>query len=177
MHPIAQTRQLVAAMAVSVLVSACGATPERAQQSLSARFVGQPVESFFSRYGMPLQTMATSDGGKMYSWRGGQFFVNHPAQVQTVSGAGGGQETTRTTSHTTQTGPGSSKTESTSVTVGIAAAPTTIVTQPATSEELVCEAQITTNARGIITAFNTTRDTRGGEMGLSRCAEVFGVKG
>lgn len=165
-----------AAAITAIVLAGCGATPEQAQQSLSTRFVGQPADAFFAKYGMPLQTMPTADGGKMYSWRGGQFFINHPAQVQTVPNTGGGYEKTHTTSHTTQTGPGSSKTESTSVSVGVSVAPATVITQPATSEELVCEVQITTNANGVITAFNTTRDTRGGEMGLSRCAEVFGVK-
>lgn len=47
---------------------------------------------------------------------------------------------------------------------------------PARTEALYCEAQISTNARGIITNVQTTNDTTGAGFSLSRCAEVFGVQ-
>lgn len=167
----------LAPFGLAILLAGCGATPERAQQVLSARFIGTPVDHFFSKYGMPQQSRPTSDGGTMYSWRGGQVSIQHPAQVQPIAAPMPGTERTHTTTHTKQTGPGTTVTESTSTSFGISLAPPVVAVQPATSEELVCEAQITANAQGIITAFHTTRDTRGGEMGRSRCAEVFKVKG
>lgn len=51
-----------------------------------------------------------------------------------------------------------------------------MIVTPAHTIQVFCEAQITTDAKGIITHIHASQDTRGANMGLSRCAEVFGVK-
>jgi hypothetical protein len=66
-------------------------------------------------------------------------------------------------------------TRSSSFSIGIPTAQQVLV-QPAQTVQLFCEAQITTDAKGIITHIHASQDARGAEMSLSRCAEVFHVK-
>jgi hypothetical protein len=66
-------------------------------------------------------------------------------------------------------------TRSSSFSIGIPTAQQ-VLAQPAQTVQLFCEAQITTDAKGIITHIHASQDTRGAEMRLSRCAEAFHVK-
>lgn len=51
----------------ALLLAAC-TTTERANEVMSARFVGTPVDSFFLRYGPPTASHALNDGRRMYLW-------------------------------------------------------------------------------------------------------------
>ena len=51
--------------------------------------------------------------------------------------------------------------------------PGQVLVRPAQTRQLFCEATITTDAEGRITAFNILRDTTGEGFSLSRCNEVL----
>lgn len=143
-------------------------TTEEANQVMQGRWIGQPSDAFFSQYGPPASEFPLNSGGTVYTWRGGETMRNVPAQYrsmtkqekefaekhrspQTVINIGGGNMSVDT------------------------APPGQVLVAPARSEELGCEAQISTNAGGIITNIRTSRDTDGEGFSFSRCAEVFGV--
>jgi hypothetical protein len=173
----ARTLTLVCAAA---LLAACGTTKE-AEKSMAAQYLGKPVDSFFARHGAPQSSYKLSDGGTVYDWVGGRTTIDVAPVYRTITPVAApamGTGETKTTTHTSNPSPGTtvttSRTTGYSFSVGVPTAMQVMVT-PAQQIQVFCEAQITTNAQGIITHIHASQDTRGAEMKLSRCAEVFGV--
>lgn len=56
------------------------------------------------------------------------------------------------------------------------ATPSQVLIAPARTEQLFCEATVTTDSKGLIARVQATQDTRSAGLSGSRCAEVFGVE-
>lgn len=162
---------------VSLAVAGCVTTQE-AERVTASRYLGQTSDSFFSRYGAPSTSFPLNNGSTLYTWRGGQTAITVPAQYQTLNMGAPGIGTTETKTSTQVSHPSPSetvtKTTSRSVSMGVAMPPQILVS-PARTLPIFCEAQITVDAQGLITAMRFTQDTRGEGLSLSRCAEVFGI--
>ncbi|MCC5977519.1 MAG: hypothetical protein JJU21_05625 [Salinarimonas sp.] len=160
---------------VAIGLSACQTTQEVAQE-MRGVWIGQPVDSFFVMHGPPVSEYALAGGGKIYTWRGGEDSYTRPAQIRstTMGGQRIGSSTTR--SRTTHPSAGTTVTRSTttSASFGLPAITQDVVVRPAERVELLCEAQLSVDAQGIIEQVRISRDTEGRGFSLSRCAEVFG---
>jgi hypothetical protein len=170
--------KVIATLAALALTAGCVTTQE-AERAMASRFIGQSSDAFFSTYGVPQSSFPLHNGNTLYTWRGGQSVYHRPAQYQTINppAAGLGSTTIKTTTHTSHPGPGQTVTEtkSKSFTSGISL-PQQVMVAPPRDVALFCEAQITVNPQGNISALRVTQDTDGAGLSLSRCAEVFGVK-
>ncbi len=170
------TRLGFLAVLTTVLV-AC-ATSQKAETAVNARFVGQPVDSFFARYGAPRSSYALNNGGSVYRWRGGETSkapLDDGSRNAKPLAAGGGSSSS-TSSHTSSPQPGTTVTESSTTTVsGGFSIPQSLLVPPKPPIPIFCEADISADAKGIITGFHVSQDTEGVGFSISRCAEVFDV--
>lgn len=163
----------VAAIAGAMLIGCT--TTEEAQQVIQSRWVGQPIELFFTQYGPPYSQFPMQSGSVIYTWRGGDATRYIPATYTTptqpddpVIGR------TTTTTKTTETKKGEKVTKTTTTSVSIAApAPQPQMISPPRYEKLFCELQITADTTQHIVAIRATNDTDGEGMSFSRCAEVL----
>jgi hypothetical protein len=70
-------KQALAALMIPALLAIAGCqTTADAQNSISSSYVGTPADDFFARHGAPFSTYQRQDGGRMYSWRGGERTVS-----------------------------------------------------------------------------------------------------
>lgn len=153
--------RIVGSLALLTLALGACTTTEEAQQVLQSRWIGQPVDNFFMRYGPPYASYQMGNGGEVFSWHGGDktryiapsYTTGTPATttVQTTPTPGGGMQTT--TVRTPGTMPQ--------------------MISPGRVDELFCEIQITTDSTQRIAMIRATNDTDGAGMSLSRCAEVL----
>ena len=126
--------KLFLAVAVGLALFAClgGCTStEQAAKVLHSKWDGQPADSFFLQYGPPVSTYAMTDGGKIFTWVGGQANVPLPGTASTTTQVIGNTATSTTTYN-----PGGN------IAVG-------------------CRVQIVTNQSGVITAIRPMGDTIG----------------
>lgn len=153
-------------------------TTEKAQHAMQGRFIGQPVDAFFWRYGMPQSSFPMSNG-TIYRWRGGETSIYVPAEYKKIDSAGNAVSKSSSTTNVSRPSPNTTVTETTSssfsIDVGALLNPQVLV-KPAHTVEIFCEAEITVDSKGSITAIQATKDTQGAGWSLSRCAEVFDVK-
>ena len=63
--------RIVGSLALLTLALGACTTTEEAQQVLQSRWIGQPVDNFFMRYGPPYASYQMGNGGEVYSWHGG----------------------------------------------------------------------------------------------------------
>ena len=164
---------------VGVLVLSGCATTQDAEKHLGAKYIGKSSDAFFSHNGPPLSYFELNNGGRLYTWRGGETMIVTPAETKTIVAAPPAQTTTSSTT-TTQSNPDPNttvtKTTSTSFSVGTPGAAATVVTKPAQKIPIYCEVQITTDPAGTITDIKATGDTQSVGLVGSRCAEIFGTK-
>ncbi|MFZ4481419.1 MAG: hypothetical protein ACOYNZ_16170 [Rhodoferax sp.] len=163
----------------SLCICAC-VTTEKAQNTMQSQFIGQSAETFFSRYGMPKSSFAMSNS-TIYRWRGGETSIYIPAEYKKPdpNAPTTGMSRSSSTTNVSNPNPNTTVTETTttkfSVDVGALLNPQGLVT-PAHTVAIFCDAQLTVDSKGVITAIQIMQDTRGFGMSLSRCAEVFDVK-
>ncbi len=62
------------ALPVLAIVAGCQTSAD-ALNTVSASWVGKPADDFFLRYGPPQSQYQRQDGGRIYSWRGGEASV------------------------------------------------------------------------------------------------------
>lgn len=151
-------------MVVLGMTTAC-VTTEQANEAIQSQWIGQPSDLFFSNYGPPISQYALNGGGTIYTWRGGEvsrqvsptYRAMTPQELEaqknaprTIINIGGNYNANQ-------------------------APPGQVMVSPGRVDQLACEAQITTDASGIITNIRATRDTDGYGLAFSRCAEVFNV--
>jgi len=165
-------------VAAGLALGAC-ATTQQAEKAVSDRYVGQPSDAFFARYGAPYTSFPLNDGGTVYRWRGGQATVAPLPQNQPIAApvAGAGTSTSHTSTTTSHPSPGTTVTNSstTSFSAGVVA-PQQLFVAPAPPVQVFCEADITVDATGNIRSIHATQDTQGVGLSMSRCAELFDVK-
>ena len=158
------------------VLAACTTTADT-NQVLKSRWIGQPSDLFFSRYGPPLRSFALNDGGTVYTWRGGETTRTVAPARRSTLGQPSAPFASRVRTTTTVTHPNANttvtKTRSSSFSVGLQPAVGQMLVQPPRVERLFCEAQITGDAGGTIRNVEASRDTAGAGFSLSRCAEVF----
>lgn len=147
------------------LLAGC-TTTEEANQAIQGRWIGQSSDAFFSQYGPPSSEFPLNSGGTVYTWRGGETDRNVPAQYRDMTKQEREYEKRRGGSTIINIG-GNMAMDATP--------PGKVLLAPSRTEELGCEAQISTNSGGVITSIRTSRDTDGEGFSFSRCAEVFGV--
>jgi hypothetical protein len=165
-------------LACLLVLSGC-ATTQDAEKHMGAKYIGKSSDAFFSHNGPPLSYFDMNDGGRLYTWRGGETTIVVAAETKTIAATPGTQATTeKTTTTQSQPDPNTTvtKTTTTSFSVGSPAASTTVVTKPAQHVPIYCEVQITTDDKGIITDIKATGDTQSLGLVGSRCAEIFGTK-
>jgi hypothetical protein len=169
-------RSAVLALSLAALALAGCQTTQQAQQELGSRWIGRHVDEFFTQNGAPVSSFALQTGGTIYQWTGGnetrQEVVRNPA----AANAGPGWSRTTGTSNTVLSG-NTATTTSTSTTVGFNPAGLVAALTGPTVRTINygCDAEIATNAQGIIQNIRLARDTTGMGLNMSRCAEVFGT--
>lgn len=172
MKRIAASPVLPAALALAACV-----TTQQAEKAMDSKYVGQPSDKFFAENGPPRTSFKLDNGGTVYTWRGGETTITVPAETKTVEATPGASTTTEK-STTRESHPDDNttvtETTSTSFSVGTPGTSTTTVTKPEQKIPVYCEAQITANAKGVITSIKATGDTRSVGLVGSRCAEIFG---
>ena len=160
-------------------LSGC-ATTQDAEKAVADKYIGQSSDAFFSRYGPPRSYYELKNGGKVYTWVGGEGSIHIPEETKTIAPAApAAQQTTEktTTSQKTTGNTTVTKSTTTSFSVGTPAAPpVTVVTKEAQDVPIYCELQITVDADDDITDIRATGDTQSAGFVGSRCAEVLGVK-
>ncbi|MEF2073325.1 hypothetical protein [Consotaella aegiceratis] len=158
------TRIVIGGVLCAAVLTGC-TTTEDANLAIQSQWMGQPSDAFFAQYGPPASQFALNDGGTIYTWRGGDTERSIAAQYRPM---------TESEKKHAKDGP------RTVINIGSDPAPYVppgqVLVSPARTEQLGCEAQIATNADGIITSIRTSRDTDGQGFSFSRCAEVFGVE-
>ncbi len=165
----------LAALGILALGVAGCTTTEEANKAIQSKWIGQPVDSFFTFYGPPASSFPLNDGGMIYTWVGGQTVRHIPAQYQTLP-PNDANKVTRTTTETQKNADGSTTTTTRSSSFGISQPAAPRMISPARSEELFCELQITAGPDKMIRMLRATNDTDGEGLSLSRCAEIMGVK-
>ena len=171
----------------AMTASGCTTTQE-VNAGAQQMWIGQSSDAFFARFGAPYSSFALNDGGTNYSWRGGVTTITIPAEYRDVPQQNNQPvwqtRDQRTTTTVTNPEPGRTITDTRTTTSGITIrqpplpgqnASGQVLVRPAQERRLACEATITTNAGGTITAFNITRDTDGAGFAISRCSEVLGI--
>lgn len=167
-----------AALCVLAMTMVGCTTTEEANKAIQSKWIGQPVDSFFTYYGPPVSSFPLNDGGTIYTWVGGQTTRYIPAQYQTPQPVNqDANRVTRTTTETHKKSDGSTVTTTKTSSFGISARPAAPqMISPPRTEELFCELQITTGPDKLIRMLRATNDTDGAGFSLSRCAEVMGVE-
>ncbi len=66
-------RQIALVLACLAL-EAC-ATAKQTERTLPMSWEGQPVDAFFARYGPPVSQYVMADGGKLFTWIGGETTI------------------------------------------------------------------------------------------------------
>jgi len=162
------------ALAASVAVAGCKTT-EEANKALRGKWIGQTADAFFIENGPPVSSYELDGGGVIYTWRGGETSYVRPARVQTQGTTQPLNRSQRTVTTVSNPAPGTTvtRTRTTSTSFG-ATMPTSVIVEPARRVDLFCEAQIATDAQGVITSVRINRDTEGAGLSFSRCAELFG---
>ena len=153
-------------------------TTEEANQAIQSKWIGQPVDSFFTYYGPPVSSFPLNDGGTIYTWVGGETTRYIPAQYQTPQPVDkDANRVTRTTTETRKKADGTTVTTTRSSSFGIPTQPVAPrMIAPARTEQLFCELQITAGPDKMIRMLRATNDTDGAGLSFSRCAEVMGVQ-
>ncbi|NDW05453.1 hypothetical protein GTK09_13565 [Jiella sp. 40Bstr34] len=147
------------------LLAGC-TTTEEANQAIQGRWIGQSSDAFFAQYGPPVSAFDLNNGGTVYTWQGGETERTVSAQYRDMTKQEREFEEKRRGSTIINIGGN----------MGMDATPPgKVLLSPSRTEQLGCEAQISTNSAGIITTIRTSRDTDGEGFSFSRCAEVFGV--
>jgi hypothetical protein len=75
------------AMAVGLALSACAGAGDKGA-ALSSRFVGQPFDTFVTRYGIPQGSQKLANGKTVYEWSSHFGVANTGAPIQTLLMAG-----------------------------------------------------------------------------------------
>ncbi|WP_075290097.1 hypothetical protein [Pararhizobium arenae] len=166
--------RILLAAAVAALLSGC-TTTEEANTAIQSRWIGQPADAFFTRYGPPQSRFPLNDGGSIYSWRGGDKTNYIPAQYAQPSTDDDdvfGKSVTKTTTRE----DGNETTVTTTRTSFGISDNTPRMIAPARTEQLFCEVQISTGPDDRITTIRASNDTTGEGLSLSRCAEVLEVQ-
>jgi hypothetical protein len=146
----------LAALALAAATLAGCTTTEEANTVIQSRWIGQPAELVFSRYGPPVSEFRTGTGNTIYTWRGGEKTQYIPAQYSTPAEQPVyGKTVTKTTSREKEPGVTVTKTTTSSMGVYVPQQPQMI--SPARVEELFCEVQITVDATDRIRAIPTRR--------------------
>ncbi|CUA85043.1 hypothetical protein IMF23_06725 [Chelatococcus daeguensis] len=161
-------------LAASVVVAGCKTT-EETSKALRGKWIGQTADAFFVENGPPLSRYELDGGGAIYTWRGGETSYVQPARVQTQGPSQPLNRSERTVTTVSNPAPGTTvtRTKTTSTSFG-AMMPTAVIVESARRVDLFCEAQIATDAQGVITSVRINRDTDGAGFSFSRCAELFG---
>jgi hypothetical protein len=154
------------AIFAAVLALAGCTTTEEAQQVIQSRWVGQPIDAFFTQYGPPISEYPLPNGTVIYTWRGGDK-TRYIPPTYTMS------EPARTVvrTETRQTGSGQTVTETRVIARDPGWGPEMI--SPPQYQELFCELQITAGKWRTIMTIRASNDTDGEGLSLSRCAEVL----
>ncbi|GEO83986.1 MULTISPECIES: hypothetical protein [Alphaproteobacteria] len=156
-------RHLAAIVAIAAMLSGC-TTTEEANTVIQSRWIGQPAELFFTRYGPPISEFQVASGNMLYTWRGGDKTRYIPPQYSTPTPV-------QTRTVTREAKPGVTVTKTTTSGGYLSGQPQMI--SPPRYEELFCELQITADPSDRIVAIRATNDTDGEGLSLSRCAEVL----
>ncbi|MEM0900465.1 MAG: hypothetical protein AAGI92_11015 [Pseudomonadota bacterium] len=190
-----KTNALVALALSATGLAAC-TTAEEATQQAASRWVGQPSDAFFARYGAPRTEFYTNNGGVLYRWRGGETTITRSnnqnsyefdddpfgnkkkSQLSTENGFG--RTTSRTTTSVQRPNANTTitrtRTTSTSANVNVGGLVNAVFSgDPKPTQRTInvfCELQIATDENGTITGLTKIQDT-GGTFGLSRCDEVL----
>lgn len=157
--------RLTALVLIAAGLAGC-TTTEEANTVIQSRWIGQPVELFFSQYGPPLSQFPMASGNVIYTWRGGDAdryiapTYTTPAPVKT-----------KTKTVTRETRPGVTETQV--ITTGNYPPAQPQMISPPRYEQLFCELQITADQRQAIIAIRASNDTDGEGLSFSRCAEVL----
>ncbi|WP_442578139.1 hypothetical protein ACSBOB_21640 [Mesorhizobium sp. ASY16-5R] len=152
--------------ALAVVAAGC-TTTEDANNTIRSRWIGQPSDAFFAQYGPPVRSYAMNSGGTIYTWRGGDTNRNvSPVYRDMTDSEKDAARKNPTTVINIATDGSSFQSPP----------PGKVLLTPGRTDQLSCEAQITTDGGGVITDIKTTRDTDGEGFSFSRCAEVFGAK-
>lgn len=167
------------ALLVAVLALSRCATTQDAEKALGAKYIGKSSDVFFSHNGPPKSYFELNNGGRVYTWRGGETMIVSPAETKVIAAAPAGQTTSSSTT-TTQSNPDPNttvtKSTTTSFSVGTPGTATTVVTKPGQKIPIYCEVQITTDPEGVVTDIRATGDTQSVGLVGTRCAELFGSK-
>jgi hypothetical protein len=164
--------RLAAALAALTTLAGC-TTTEEANTVIQSRWVGQPVELFFSQYGPPVSEFSMASGNVIYTWRGGDA-TRYIAPTYTTPPANQpAYGTTTTTTEVTKPRRGRTETKTTTTSVGVTVPQQPQMISPPRYEELYCEVQITADPSERILAIRATNDTDGEGLSFSRCAEVL----
>lgn len=143
---------------------------------INQRFIGKTSDAFFVAFGVPKSTLQLNDGGKIYTWRGGENTIFLPGYQETVGDELSfitSKDRSKTSSH------GNVRTTTTisqSRTKTISLSGNETITYGDITIRQFCEAQIVVNSIGVIVQFEVTGDTRGNGFNRSRCAEVLNSK-
>lgn len=159
-------RHCCMALSAALLLAGCQSTQETGQ-NVRSQWVGKPVSSFFSQYGLARSDAVLQDGSTLYEWSGGEENIlvspggtrTPPPQKITQNRTVGGYDM-----------DGKYRTRTVRSEISIPQQP--VRTEPRYAH-LECRANITTDKAGIITSFVIVRDTMGEWNLSSRCAEVF----
>jgi hypothetical protein len=73
----------VVTLTLAAAVSACSTT-EQAASALRSKWIGQPADAFFLRYGPPAGDFKLANGDTIYTWAGGQASFAMPAIADTT---------------------------------------------------------------------------------------------
>ncbi len=160
--------------AALVALSGC-TTTEEANTAIQSRWIGQPADAFFTRYGPPVNDFPTRDGGTIYTWRGGEKTNYIPAQYATPDNDDDDFARTKTRTVTRTSDDGDEQVATTTRTSIGFSDNTPRMISPARTEELFCEVQISAGTDDRITSIRASNDTTGEGLSLSRCAEVLEV--
>ena len=169
-------RRAVLAVSLAALALAGCQTTQQAQQELGSRWIGRHVDEFFTQNGAPVSSFQLQNGGTIFQWTGGNETRQEVVRTPASASAGPGWSRTSGTSSTVISG-NTARTTSTSTTVGFnPAGLVSALTGPTVRTiEYGCDAEIATDAQGIIQNVRLARDTTGMGLNMSRCAEVFGT--
>ena len=154
------------AVAMAVALAGCTTTDD-ANNSIQSQWIGRSTDAFFAQYGPPVRSFPMNSGGTIYTWHGGDT-------SRTVAPVY--RDMTDAEKDAAKRGPSTIINIATDGSSFQSAPPGKVLVTPGRSDQLSCEAQITTDVSGVITDIKATRDSDGEGFSLSRCAEVFGVK-
>ena len=125
--------------ALAAVAMACGCTTtEEANKAIQSRWTGQPADMFFAQYGPPESVYRMTNGGNVYTWRGGDKTRYIPAQYERV-------ETPAIARSVTTEVTNGQVTKTSTSTVGVTVPGRERMISPARNEELFCEIQIATD--------------------------------